>query len=466
MSLALSVKTSLKMRRLKAQARKRSYANSAVSLDTSKCAYIAVQIPIAKKLPQAMAIRYPNADKNTIIGVPEHLMCAQYFMTPVPVRYRVSDYERAWMAVPISLNAPLVMVVHCPQRDTAFRIRVPKSIHKTSVKQFVVDLSKNVAEVVRVQVPKGSRTGDSIIVNLPKPKLTFSIVLPSGEYGKYITVRVPQKLSSFGTVSSYHGKLAITDGREDDVKGNSIEINTLVTSNVEVKKVIREIFESIDTDGSGRIDRCEMKPLMDRLMTSEAASDVFDSIDENHDNSIDPSEFETYILRRLSHSTGLNSITLLERIQKEGKQYADRTTITAEFDCFVNFLKALQVPVPQAEAQILWEEIVAAESSPTYHDFVGIFEYALHVSFASSGDLLRQDKRLFKVLHSMAASLCVNELLRRLRGIIDTPSNFAQPLLGRLVHRSIYCLSNALDCNDFFRMNNNARYEIFQSSYV
>ena len=48
---------------------------------------MAVQIPMVDELPQAMAVRYPNANKNKIIGVPEHLMCGQYFMIPVPAKY-------------------------------------------------------------------------------------------------------------------------------------------------------------------------------------------------------------------------------------------------------------------------------------------------------------------------------------------------------------------------------------------
>lgn len=203
-------------------------------------------------------------------------------------------------------------------RDTAFRIRIPKAIHNTSVPQFVVDLSQNVAEVARVQIPQGTKAGDSIVIDLPKAGINFGVVLPTGRYGKYITVRVPSDLNAFKTRKQM--VLALTDkpanSKEDgdgvnDENGEGsqmalvLEPDTLIASNVEVQKVVREVFESIDVDGSGSIDQTEMQLLLARLSrtSGDKGAVIFDEIDENHDAVIDPREFETYILKQLAHTS-------------------------------------------------------------------------------------------------------------------------------------------------------------------
>ena len=208
-------------------------------------------------------------------------------------------------------------IVHCPMRDTAFRIRIPKAIHNTSVPQFVVDLSQKVAEVARVQIPQGTKAGDSIVIDLPKAGINFGVVLPAGRYGKYITVRVPSDLNAFKTRKQM--VLALTDkpanSKEDGDADNEndegtqmalvLEPDTLVASNVEVQKVVREVFESIDVDGSGSIDQTEMQLLLARLSqtSGDKGAVIFDEIDENHDAVIDPREFETYILKQLAHTS-------------------------------------------------------------------------------------------------------------------------------------------------------------------
>ena len=299
MSITSASKAAMRIKKMRSKTGpRRPQTHSAVSLDANKCAFMAVQIPLVDELPDAMAVRYPNANKNKIIGVPEHLMCGQYFMTPVPKKYLHDEFESTWMSVPISPNGPVVMIVHCPMRDTAFRIRVPKQIHNSSVTQFVVDLSQNVAEVARVQIPKGTKAGDSIVINLPKARINFGVVLPSGHYGKYITVRVPQEHNGFQRPQKL---LALTDG-STSAEASHLQPDALVASNVEVQNAIREVFESIDVDGSGSIDKSEIKELLSRLSTlgDDGNDDVFEEIDENHDSVIDPQEFETYVLKQLA----------------------------------------------------------------------------------------------------------------------------------------------------------------------
>ena len=87
LTIAGAAATALKLTKMRSRAKKRVIKTAAVSLDPTKCAYIAVQIPMLEELPEAMAVRYPNATKNKIIGVPEHLMCGQYFMIPVPTKF-------------------------------------------------------------------------------------------------------------------------------------------------------------------------------------------------------------------------------------------------------------------------------------------------------------------------------------------------------------------------------------------
>ena len=216
------------------------------------------------------------------------------------------------MSVPNSTDGPLIKIVHCPMRDTAFRIRIPSAIHRTSIPQFVVDLANGVAEVTRVRIPQGTKAGDSIIIDLPKAGINFGVVLPAGRYGRFITVRVPPALNAFRAKKKV--MKALTNGGDGDGEDHTdggetalvpLEPDALVASNIEVQKVIREVFESIDVDGSGSIEAPEMAQLLRRLNRSanKPASVVFDEIDQNHDAVIDPREFETYILKQLAHAS-------------------------------------------------------------------------------------------------------------------------------------------------------------------
>ena len=54
---------------------------------------------------------------------------------------------------------------------------------------------------------------------------------------------------------------------------------------------------------------------------------------------------------------------------------------------------------------------------------------------------------------ALAASVCTNELLRKLRAILHTPANFAQPLLSRLARRSRHRLSWILNTNAYFNVS-------------
>jgi hypothetical protein len=397
-------------------------------------------------------------------------MCGQYFMVQVPAKYCSAECEPSWMAVPNSADGPLVKIVHCPMRDTAFRIRIPREIHNTSVQQFVVDLSHNVAEAVRVQIPPGTKEGDSIVIELPKAGVTFGVVLPTGHYGKYITVRVPSELQAFreqnqtlqaltnGGRSSSAGGGGGGGGDRDGANPTTalvpLEPEVLLASNVELRRVIREIFESIDVDGSGSIERAEVQQLLVRLTKSSsdrfAAGSLFDQIDTNHDTVIDPREFETFILKQVAHTARLNQPALLERLMQETQAYCAEVTVTNDLEAFTDFLAAVQVPLGKEDAKTIWKFLIARSGDQplSVQDYVSVFRHALNATTATSADEV--DPRLARALKAVAAVLCTNELLRAMRGIINTPSNFAQPLLARLCRRSRGRLSAILNRDPYF----------------
>lgn len=130
----------------------------------------------------------------------------------------------------------------------------------------------------------------------------------------------------------------------------------------------------------------------------------------------------------------------------ETKAYCAEVTITNELQSFVDFLAAVQIPLAKAEARTIWEFLLARSEVLTFLDYASVFRIALEAAAPGA----EVEKRLQRAFKAVAASLCTNELLRTLRAIINTPSNFAQPLLARLYRRTQYRLSSILHRDPYF----------------
>ena len=145
----------------------------------------------------------------------------------------------------------------------------------------------------------------------------------------------------------------------------------------------------------------------------------------------------------------LNQSQLLHRLKKDAKSYFDVVTPSDDRQGFSDFLLGLQVPIDRNNASIIWEFLQNRTAELTHHDFASVFTHALHVNTTGSLDEAMSSE-LSDAFKALAASICTNELLRKLRAVIHTPSNFAQPLLQRLCRRAPHKLSHALRSDKFF----------------
>jgi len=129
----------------------------------------------------------------------------------------------------------------------------------------------------------------------------------------------------------------------------------------------------------------------------------------------------------------------------ETTEYCLKTTVTNELQSFVDFLSSLQLPLSKDHVKVIWEFLCDGGNVLSREDYSSVFRHALQSSKFKSGE-----KRLSRAFAGLAASMCTNELLRKLRAILNTPSNFAQPLLGRLSRRNQHRLSSTLDRDSYY----------------